>query len=104
EGYTLVCPKAHVERYESELTPEAWLHLLAVVQRIARAVREVTGAIRMYLASLGSPERNPHLHLHVCPCPEGTPFDQQQFETMRFADGQYLALTDERLDELAAQI
>ncbi len=58
----------------------------------------------MYLASLGSPERNPHLHLHVCPCPEGTPFDQQQFAAMQFRDGEYLALTDERLDDLAAQI
>jgi len=104
EGYTIVCPRAHVERYESELSPEAWLYLLAVTQKIARAVSEVTGAIRMYLASLGSPERNPHLHLHVCPCPEGTPFDQQQFAAMQFRDGEYLALTDERLDDLAAQI
>jgi histidine triad (HIT) family protein/ATP adenylyltransferase len=58
----------------------------------------------MYLASLGSPERNPHLHLHICPCPEGTPFDQQQFAAMQFADGRYLSLADERLDELAARI
>jgi diadenosine tetraphosphate (Ap4A) HIT family hydrolase len=104
EGYTIVCPRAHVERYESELSPAAWLHLLAVVQKVARAVSDVTGAIRMYLASLGSPERNPHLHLHVCPCPAGTPFDQQQFEAMQFTDGQYLILSDARLDELADQI
>lgn len=104
EGYTIVCPKRHVERYETELTPDEWLYLLGTVQRIARAVSQATGAIRMYLASLGSPERNPHLHLHVCPCPEGTPFDEQQFAAMQWKDGQYLQLSDERLDELATRI
>ena len=64
----------------------------------------MTGAIRMYLASLGSPERNPHLHLHVCPCPEGTPFEQQQFAAMQIEDFQYLQLSDEHLDVLATQL
>jgi hypothetical protein len=58
----------------------------------------------MYLASLGSSERNPHLHLHVCPCPEGTPFDRQQFAAMQFEDFEYLRLSDERLDRLASEI
>jgi hypothetical protein len=63
----------------------------------------VTGAIRMYLASLGRPERNAHLHLHVCLCPPGTPFEEQQFAAMEWKDGRYL-LSAERLDELAEQI
>ena len=104
EGYTIVCPKRHVERYETELSPEEWAHLLGVVQRIARAVSEATGAIRMYLASLGSPERNAHLHLHVCPCPPGTPFAEQQFAAMESKDGQSLLLSDERMDDLAVLI
>ena len=101
EGYTIVCPKRHLERYETDLPADEWRHLLDVVQRIARAVSDATGAIRMYLASLGSPERNAHLHLHVCPCPQGTPFDAQQFAAMDPKDGQYLELSDERLDQLA---
>lgn len=101
EGYTIVCPKRHVARFEADLSPDEWHHLQAVVQRVSRAVSEATGAIRMYLASLGSPERNPHLHIHVCPCPPGTPFEQQQFAAMMSEDGQYLTLTDERQDELA---
>jgi diadenosine tetraphosphate (Ap4A) HIT family hydrolase len=104
EGYTIVCPKRHVARFEADLSPDAWLRLQAVVQRVARAVSEATGAIRMYLASLGSPERNPHLHIHVCPCPPGTPFERQQFAAMMFEDGQYLVLSDERQDALAALI
>jgi histidine triad (HIT) family protein len=101
EGYTIVCPKRHAERYETDLSSEEWLHLLDIVQRIARAVSQATGAIRMYLASLGSPERNAHLHVHVCPCPKGTPFEAQQLAAMHRSDGQYLQLSDERLDELA---
>lgn len=104
EGYTIVCPKRHVERYETDLSSDDWLYLLGVVQRVARAVSEATGAMRMYLASLGSPERNPHLHLHVCPCPTGMPFDEQQFAAMQWKDGAYLELGEERLDEIAATI
>jgi len=104
EGYTLVCPKRHVERYEAELSPEEWLHLQGVVQRVSRAVAEATGAMRMYIASLGSPERNAHLHIHVCPCPAGTPFTEQQFAAMEIEGGTYLNLPDERMRDIAARI
>ena len=104
EGYTIVCPKRHVERYETDLAPDEWAHLLGVVQRIARAVAAATGAVRMYLTSLGSPERNAHLHLHVCPCPPGTPFEAQQFAAMEWKGGQPLQLSEARLDELAGLI
>lgn len=100
EGYTIVCPKRHVERFESDVSPHELAHLQRVVRDIARAVAEATGAIRMYIASLGSPERNAHVHLHVCPCPRGTPFERQQFVAML---GQR-ELSDERLDELAKAI
>src|SRR4051812_36542923 len=50
EGYTIVCPKRHVERFESDLSAEEWLYLQAVVQRVAHAIAETTGAIRMYVA------------------------------------------------------
>jgi len=58
----------------------------------------------MYLASLGSPERNAHLHIHVCPCPPCTPFDQQQGEAMRMKEGRYLEISDERMAEIARRI
>jgi histidine triad (HIT) family protein/ATP adenylyltransferase len=104
EGYTIVCPKRHVERYESELSTDEWQYLLAVTQKIAKSIADATGAMRMYLASLGSPQGNPHLHLHVCPCPAGTPYEEQQGEAMRRKDGDYLHLSDERLDEIASLI
>lgn len=103
-GYTIVCPKRHVERFETDLLDWEWLHLMSVVRQVARVVARETGAIRMYVASLGSPERNPHLHAHVCPCPGGTPFDQQQFVAMQHVGGRYLALSDEQLDDVATRI
>src|SRR5688572_23056428 len=90
--YTLVCPKKHVERFETELTAAEWLYLQQVVQRVAQAVSDTTQAIRIYIASLGSPERNAHLHIHVCPCPAGTPFQEQQFAAMQLKEGHYLQL------------
>ncbi len=103
-GYTIVCPKRHIERFESEMSPEEWQHLQSVVQRIAQAVSKSTGAIRMYIASLGSPERNAHLHIHVCPCPPDTPFHQQQFEAMQIKNSQFLQLSENRMQEIASQI
>ena len=99
-----MCPKRHVERFESELSPAEWQRLLDVTQRIARSISEAMGAMRMYLASLGSPQGNPHLHLHVCPCPPGTPLEEQQGAAMRGKNGDYLHLSDERLDEIARLI
>ena len=104
EGYTIVCPKRHVERLENDLSEAEWLHLQKIVQRVAQAVSETTRAIRMYIASLGSPERNAHVHIHVCPCPPNTPFEAQQFAAMQLKDGKYLLLSEERLAELSAQI
>jgi diadenosine tetraphosphate (Ap4A) HIT family hydrolase len=100
EGYTIVCPKRHAERFETDLSDQEWSHLQSVARQIAQAVAEATDAIRMYMASLGSPERNPHVHIHVCPCPRGTPFEQQQFVAMLG----HRELSDERLDELAESI
>jgi histidine triad (HIT) family protein/ATP adenylyltransferase len=103
-GYALVCPKRHVERFETDFDAGEWAHLQGVVQVVAGAVGRATGALRMYVASLGSPERNAHVHVHVCPCPTGTPFERQQWEAMNPSDGTFLVLTDEERDELAAAI
>jgi len=104
EGYTLVCPRRHLERFERDLTSDEWTHLQRVVQRVARAVADATGAMRMYIASLGSPERNAHLHVHVCPCPAGTPFELQQFAAMMHEGGIHRLAPPERQRLVARRI
>jgi hypothetical protein len=71
---------------------------------VAYAVAEATGAIRIYLASLGSPERNAHLHVHVCPCPAGTPFDEQQFRAMMRKDGEHALAPTSALRRVAVRV
>src|SRR5262249_11688322 len=58
----------------------------------------------MYIASLGSPERNAHLHVHVCPCPRGTPFDQQQFAAMRHRGARHVIAPLDRQRAIAERI
>jgi histidine triad (HIT) family protein/ATP adenylyltransferase len=103
-GYALVSPKRHVERFEQDLAAGEWAHVQAVVQAVAGAVARATGAMRMYVACLGSAERNAHVHVHVCPCPAGTPFERQQWEAMNPSDDTFLVLTDGERDELATAI
>ena len=104
EGYTLVCPKRHIERFESDMSAEEWLQLQKKVQEVAGAVSDATNAIRMYIASWGSPERNSHVHIHICPCPPGTPPEKQQIAAMDTPDGVYLKVDDARMTELAEAI
>ena len=103
-GYSLVCPKRHAERFETDLDAREWAHVQEVVHAVAAAVSSATGAMRMYVAALGSPERNPHVHVHVCPCPAGTPFEAQQLAAISPPDGTRLVLSDAERDELAEAI
>jgi diadenosine tetraphosphate (Ap4A) HIT family hydrolase len=104
EGYTLVCPKRHVERFESDLTGADWARLQQKVHAVARAVSAVTKPMRVYIASWGSPELNSHLHVHVCPCPQGTPLEKQQLAAMDAPGGLYLDISEPRMAELADHI
>lgn len=56
------------------------------------------------IAALGSPERIPHVHIHVCPCPPGTPFHEQQFAAMQLKNDHYLDLSEEQLAAIARQL
>lgn len=103
EGYTLVCPKIHIERFE-DMDDEEWMYLQRISKKIAKAVAKATGAIRMYMASVGSPERNPHIHIHICPCPYGTPFAKQQFVAMQKVDDKYLDIPLKKMREIADRI
>lgn len=104
EGYALVCPKRHVERFESDLSVAEWTRLQEQVHRISVAVARTTDAMRMYVASWGSPQRNSHLHVHVCPCPQGTPVEEQQLAAMDMPDGTYLNVETGRMAQLAESI
>lgn len=86
-GRVLVAPKVHVEHVVRELSREAFLALLVVVHRVARAVEQVVSSERTYLLSLGSQQAVAHVHWHIAPLPPGTPFEQQQFHALMLEHG-----------------
>jgi diadenosine tetraphosphate (Ap4A) HIT family hydrolase len=86
-GRVLVAPKDHVEHVVGELSQEAFLALLAVVHRVARAIEQVVPSERTYLLSLGSQQAVAHVHWHIAPLPPGTPFERQQFHALMMEHG-----------------
>lgn len=103
EGYALVCPKRHVERFETELTVEEWSRLQLQVLRTSKAIAKAIPNKRIYIVSWGSPERNSHVHLHICPCPPDASPEEQQVAAMDYRQG-YLRLSDERMGSIAESI
>jgi diadenosine tetraphosphate (Ap4A) HIT family hydrolase len=102
-GYLLVCPKAHVEHVVRDLDESAYLDLMRVLRRVARAVETVVPSERTYLISLGSQQGNTHLHWHVAPLPPGTPYERQQYHALMSENG-LIPWTPAQARDLAARI
>ncbi|HEV7277328.1 MAG TPA: HIT family protein [Devosiaceae bacterium] len=102
-GYSLVCPKAHHEDLALDLTAAEYLALQAKVHRLARALKRVFDAERIYVLSLGSQQANRHLHFHVVPLPRGVPLEKQQYHALMAENG-VLQLPDEEMRALASTI
>ena len=82
-GYTLVAPRRHREQVTGGFTLAEYLDLQRMVYRVTEAVRQETGAERVYLLSLGSNQGNAHVHWHIVPLPPGVPYDEQQLAVYR---------------------
>jgi len=81
-GYALVAPKDHREQVTGDFSLDEYLHLQAVVHRVAEAIRQVVPTERLYVLSLGSQQANRHVHWHLAPIPPGLPFEQQQLAAL----------------------
>ena len=102
-GYALVCPLRHCEDLAEDVSPEDYLALQAVVHRLARALKQVFDAERIYVLSLGSQQGNSHLHFHVVPLPRGVPYAQQQYHALMAEHG-VLTIPDAEMAATAARI
>jgi diadenosine tetraphosphate (Ap4A) HIT family hydrolase len=78
----LVAPKDHREQVTGDFSLDEYLHLQAVVHRVAEAIRQVVPTERLYVLSLGSQQANRHVHWHLAPKPPGLPFEQQQLAAL----------------------
>jgi histidine triad (HIT) family protein len=75
DGHVLVIPKEPA-RTILEAGPESLAHLIAVVQRVARAVKEALGADGITIQQFNEPAGGQvvfHLHFHVIPRWDGVP-------------------------------
>lgn len=102
-GYTLVCPRRHVERVVGELTLDEYLALQRWVYRVGRALEQVVPTERLYVLSLGSQQGNRHLHWHVAPLPPGVAYQDQQLAALMMSRG-ILDITAHEKAELAGQL
>lgn len=101
-GYVLVAPKEHREQVTGDFTLDEYLALQACIHHVGEALRRAVPTERLYVLSLGSQERNRHVHWHLAPLPPGVPFEQQQLVALDADDG--LDLGEEELEELAERI
>lgn len=74
-GHTLILPKAP-SRNLLDAEPETLQKIMPLVQKVARAVKTVTGADGIRIAQFNEAPAGQtvfHLHFHVLPMYEGTP-------------------------------
>ncbi|MGB8601067.1 MAG: HIT family protein [Rhizomicrobium sp.] len=85
EGHTLVIPKQAAQNI-FELSPDGAAHLIQAVQKIAPAVKAVTGAPGIMLAQLNGEAAGQsvfHIHFHIIPRFSGVDL---QFHPREMAD------------------
>jgi histidine triad (HIT) family protein len=102
-GYALVCPTSHREEIAEDLSLDEYLKLQSKVYRLARALKRVFDADRIYVLSLGSQQGNRHLHFHVAPLPKGVPYELQQYHALMAENG-VLDIPDDEMATMALQI
>jgi len=102
-GYTLVCPRRHVEAIVGQFTEPEYLDLQRWIYRVAKAVQQVVRTERLYILSLGSQQGNRHVHWHVAPLPPGVPYKDQQLAALAMSRG-LIPITADQMVELAGEI
>lgn len=86
-GYTLVCPRRHVESVVTDFSEPEYLELHRWIHRVGRAVQRVVATERLYILSLGSQDGNRHVHWHVAPLPPDVPYAEQQLAALALSRG-----------------
>jgi diadenosine tetraphosphate (Ap4A) HIT family hydrolase len=102
-GYSLVCPRRHLEQVTGDFGETEYLMLQRWIYRVGEAVRQVVPTERLYVLSLGSQQGNRHVHWHIAPLPPGVPYDEQQLAALNMGSG-VLDMTPSEMASLAAEI
>jgi histidine triad (HIT) family protein len=98
KGHLLVVPKEHLENI-FEIGPDLYGHLMALICRIAKAVKEVVAPDGMNILQLNGRAGNqvvPHLHIHIVPRWSGDGLTITSWEPV-MGDMAEIAATGERI-------
>lgn len=93
EGHTLVVPKEAAATL-LDISPAMLAATIQVTQRVAKAVKQVTGAPGLLIAQFNGAEAGqtvPHLHFHIIPRRGGESLRHHASETADMAQLQALA-------------
>lgn len=93
-GHTLVVPIQEVDKW-TDLSPELWVHLNSVAQRVGQAIINEFGSERAGYIIAGFDV--PHTHIHVFPTDKMSDYD---FRNALAADATDPAKMDEAADKL----
>ena len=102
-GYTLVCPRRHVEAVVADFTVSEYLDVQQWIYRDGRAIERVVPTERLYILSLGSQQGNRHVHWHLAPLPPGVPYPEQQLAALAMSHG-ILSIPAGEMASLAGEI
>ncbi len=100
-GHTLVVPK-QPSRNLLDADPDTLQHLIPVVQKVAKAVRDAFDADGVYIAQLNAPPAGQtvfHLHFHIIPRNEGVALKPH---AGKMEDGAVLAANAQKIIEALA--
>jgi diadenosine tetraphosphate (Ap4A) HIT family hydrolase len=102
-GYTLLCPRRHVESVVAGFTEPEYLELQQWIYRVGRAVERVVPTERLYILSLSSQQGNRHVHWHIAPLPPDVPYPEQQLAALAMSRG-VLSIPADEMARLAREI
>ena len=102
-GYVLVAPKLHREQVTGDFEEKEYLELQRFIFKITECMRRLLAPERIYILSLGSQEKNSHVHWHVAPLPQGVPLEQQQYHALMHENG-VIETTPEEMAQFAEQL
>ena len=65
-GWIVLVPRRHRDAI-AELSPEETAELGPLLQRVSRALADVTGCVKTYVMQFAEHPQHPHVHFHVVP-------------------------------------
>ena len=102
-GWLVVVPRRHTLRV-AEHSPAEAAELGGLLVAASRALEEVTGCLKTYVAQFAEAEGFAHVHFHVVPRPDDLPADRRGPRVFAYLADDAAEVSEEERDELARRL